>query len=181
MKPLLPLLLLLFAVQVVRADVTDAAPGGFTVVNSTIIKASRADVWRAATIEVGAWWSSDHTVAGDASRLSLDATPNGCFCESFGEGAGVVHMTVSWVSPGVILRLTGGLGPLGLQGVAGNMTWEFNTSDAGTEVTFTYVVGGYMQGGLDAVAAPVDNVVDDALQRLKAHVESKLEEPTVVE
>jgi len=71
----------------------------------------------------------------------------------------------------VMLRLTGGLGPLGLMGVNGNMTWEFFDEGEGTRVKFTYAVGGYRQGGLDAVAVPVDYVIGEALDLLKAYVE----------
>ena len=81
-------------------------------------------------------------------------------------------MTVTFANPGTILRLTGGLGPLGLMGVNGNMTWEFFDAEEGTRVKFTYVVGGYRAGGLGAIAIPVDYVIGEALQRLKAHVET---------
>lgn len=153
------------------AEVVDAGQGGFTTVHEVTIAATRDVVWRAA-IDVGQWWSSDHTVSGDASRLSISATPQGCFCESFGGGAGVVHLTVTMVNPGVILRLTGGLGPLGLMGVIGNMIWEFEDTDAGTRVRFTYAVGGYRAGGLEEMTGPVDNVIGDALARLKAYLET---------
>ena len=104
--------------------------------------------------------------------MSINARPQGCFCEAIGEHAGVVHLTVTFVNPGVILRLTGGLGPLGLLGVDGNMTWEFFDAEDGTRVRFAYVVGGYRPGGLEELAQPVDVVIGEALQRLKAHVET---------
>lgn len=154
------------------ADVLDADTGGFTAANELTIAASREVVWNAAINEIGQWWSPDHTLSGDASRLSITARPQGCFCENFGDDAGVVHLTVSMVSPGVVIRLTGGLGPLGLMGVNGNMTWEFADAGDSTAVTFTYAVGGYRAGGLEAVAAPVDFVIGEALARLKAHVET---------
>ncbi|MCP4302947.1 MAG: ATPase [Gammaproteobacteria bacterium] len=154
------------------ADVLDAEVGGFTTVNETTIDASRDVVWQAAVTEIDQWWSSDHTVSGKASRLRIDAKPQGCFCEYLGEGAGVVHMTVTMLNPSVLLRLTGGLGPLGLMGVDGNMTWEFSDADDGTRVKFTYAVGGYRPGGLDSIASPVDGVIGEALLRLKAHVET---------
>jgi hypothetical protein len=154
------------------AEVTDADAGGFVSVNEVIIDASRQDAWKAAIDDIGIWWSSDHTVSGDASRLSITAVPQGCFCESFGPGAGVVHLTVTMVNPGVVIRLTGGLGPLGLMGVNGNMTWEFDDADEGTKVRFTYAVGGYRPEGLDTIAEPVDFVIGEALARLKAHIEN---------
>jgi len=81
-------------------------------------------------------------------------------------------MLVSFVNPGVMLRLTGGLGPLGLMGVNGNMTWEFDESESGTVVTLQYAVGGYMDGGLDNVAGAVDGVLVEAMTRLKSYVET---------
>ena len=83
-----------------------------------------------------------------------------------------MHLIVTMVNPGVVIRLTGGLGPLGLMGVEGNMTWEFEDVEGGTRVKFTYAVGGYLAGGLARLAEPVDSVVADALHRLKAHVET---------
>ena len=163
------------------ADVIDAEAGGFTSVNEATINAPRDTVWQAAITEVNQWWSSDHTISGEASRLRIEARPQGCFCEDLGEGAGVVHMTVTTHSPTATLRLTGGLGPLGLMGVEGNMTWEFSDTDVGTWVRFTYAVGGYRPGGLDSLAAPVDGVIGEALERLKAYVETGDAEPSAVE
>lgn len=166
------LLVALVASGVARAEVIDAAPGGFSLVHEVTIAAPRQDAWRAAVDEVGQWWSSDHTISGDATRMSIDPQPQGCFCEAIGEHAGVVHLTVTFVNPNVLLRLTGGLGPLGLLGVDGNMTWEFFDAEEGTTVRFAYVVGGYRPGGLDEMAAPVDFVIGEALRRLKAYVET---------
>ena len=166
--------ILIFALYAgcVSAAVTDAAAGGFTTVNEVTVDASRDVTWKAAVDEIGVWWSSDHTISGDASRLSITPLAQGCFCENFGAGAGVVHLTVTMVNPGVVIRLTGGLGPLGLMGVNGNMTWEFEDVEGGTKVKFTYAVGGYRPEGLDTIAGPVDYVIAEALARLKAHIES---------
>ncbi len=156
----------------VSGEVLDAGPGGFSLLHEVMIDAPRGDVWRAAVYSVGDWWSDDHTITGDASNMSIDARPQGCFCETLGEHTGVVHLTITFVNPGVVLRLTGGLGPLGLMGVNGNMTWEFFDAEPGTRVVFSYAVGGYRPGGLAEVAAPVDHVIGEALQRLRAHVET---------
>ena len=174
MKHLLRTSLLVLALNAsgAFAEVTDAGAGGFVSVHEVIIDASRQDAWKAAIEDIGSWWSADHTVSGDASRLSITAIPQGCFCESFGPGAGVVHLTVTMVNPGVVIRLTGGLGPLGLMGVNGNMTWEFDDAEEGTKVKFTYAVGGYRPEGLDTIAGPVDSVIGEALTRLKAHIEN---------
>jgi uncharacterized protein YndB with AHSA1/START domain len=159
-------------VSTAMGEVLDAEPGGFSLLHEVTISAPRGDTWRAAVDEIGQWWSDDHTISGDARNMSINARPQGCFCESIGARAGVVHLTVTFVNPGVLLRLTGGLGPLGLMGISGNMTWEFFDTDGGTKVKFAYAVGGYRPGGLDEIAGPVDNVIGEALMRLKAHVET---------
>lgn len=162
------------------AEVRDAAGNGFTTVNEVVVAASRAEVW-AAAMDIGSWWSSDHTISGDATRMSIDARTQGCFCETLGDDAGVMHLTVTSVMPNVLLRMTGGLGPLGLMGVEGNMTWEFEDLEDGTRVRFTYAVGGYMAGGLEQMSAPVDRVLGEALARLEAFAETGDPEPVGVD
>ncbi|MGI9234424.1 MAG: SRPBCC domain-containing protein [Woeseiaceae bacterium] len=163
---------ILLSCKLATADVVNAEESGFKVVNKVFVDASREDAWRAAILEVDKWWSSDHTVSGEASRLRIDAKPQGCFCEDLGKSAGVVHMAVTMVFPPNVLRLTGGLGPLGLMGVEGNMTWEFDDVAGDTQITFTYAVGGFRPDGLGAMAEPVDNVIDDALKRLQAYIDT---------
>ena len=155
-----------------HADVTGASPGGFMIEHELVIDAHRGRVWQAAIHEVGQWWHDDHTISGDASRMSIEARPLGCFCEDLGGNNGVVHLVVTSVSSNSMLRMSGGLGPLGLMGVSGSMTWEFFDAGQSTRVKFTYAVGGYRPGGLDGVAVPVDYVIGEALALLKAHVES---------
>lgn len=155
------------------AGVTSSAPGGFTIEHEIIVNAPRMAVYEAAINDVGQWWSSDHTMSGDASRMSIEERVMGCFCEDLDNGNGVAHLVVTFVNRGIVIRLTGGLGPLGLMGVAGNMTWEFfDADDGGTRVKWTYAVGGHREGGLDAVAIPVDYVIGEALLRLGAYVET---------
>lgn len=154
------------------AEVTDAAAGGFTIRHEMLVGADRQTVYAAAVGSVGKWWSSDHTISGDASNLYITTTVPGCFCERLGAEAGLVHLIVSFVNPNVMLRMTGGLGPLGLMGVTGNMTWEFDAAETGTVVTLQYAVGGYMKGGLDSIAGAVDGVLVEAMMRLKSFVET---------
>lgn len=170
MRAILPAFVLVASTSAF-SEVTDSAPNGFTTVHEVSIDAPRAEVWVAA-LEIGQWWSDDHTISGDAGRMTIDARPQGCFCESLGGSAGVVHLTVTSVNPNVWLKLTGGLGPLGLMGVNGNMSWEFEDAPSGTTVRFTYAVGGYRPGGLDEIAGAVDYVIGEALARLKARVET---------
>lgn len=155
-----------------NAEVLDADAHGFTIRISTAVSAARIDVYRAAVDHIGSWWHSDHTISGYAENLYIDAHVPGCFCEKLGSGAGIAHMMVTYVSPGIIVRLTGGLGPLGLMGVGGNMTWEFDDADQGTVVTLNYAVGGYYKDGLDSIAPAVNGVLEEAMMRLRAFVET---------
>ncbi len=156
-----------------NGEVLDAAPGGFTISYQTEISAARIDVYNAAVNNVGDWWSDDHTYTGNAGNMYIEAKTQGCFCEKLGVDGGVVHLVVTFVNPGEMLRLTGGLGPLGLMGVNGNMTWEFTDSEEGTIVTLNYALGGYMDGGLDSIAEAVDGVLVGQMTSLKAFVENQ--------
>ena len=174
--------LLALAAPSASAEVTDSAMNGFTTANEVIIAESRAETWVAAVGQIGRWWSSDHTISGDASRLSIRPEMQGCFCETLGNTAGVVHLVVTMVNPTHLLRMTGGLGPLGLMGVDGNMTWDFDETEQGTRIRFKYAVGGYLDGGLDQLAGPVDSVLREALGRLKLYIETgSPEEPADLE
>lgn len=155
-----------------HGEVLDAASNGFTVHYSTVISAERGVVYGTAVDRISEWWSSDHTISGNAANLYITARPQGCFCEKLGPHAGLVHLVVTFVNPGVILRFTGGLGPLGLMGVSGNMTWEFEEAAQGTRVTLHYAVGGYLDGGLERIAAAVDSVLIEQIEALKRRVES---------
>lgn len=174
------LTLVLCGPQLAAAEVTDSATNGFTTVNSVVVGADRSTAWEAA-VHVGRWWSSAHTMSGDAARMTIEPRVQGCFCESLGGQAGVVHLTVTSVMPGTSLRMSGGLGPLGLMGVDGNMTWDFEDADGGTRIRFKYAVGGYMDGGLDQIAGPVDTVLREALDRLKSFIDTGNPEPAPVE
>lgn len=158
------------ASNIATAEVTAVDKHGFTLVHEVTVGATRAAAWTAAVDNVDKWWNADHTISGNASLLSIDARPLGCFCEA--AGGGVVHLTVTTVSRNVNLRMTGGLGPLGLMGVNGNMTWEFFDTDAGTMIRFAYAVGGYSPEGLDSIAPAVDFVIGEALQRLKTYIDA---------
>ena len=52
------------------------------------------------------------------------------------------------------------------------MIWKLTESAGGTQVEWTYTVGGYMPGGLAAIAPAVDAVLAGQLQRLKQFIET---------
>jgi uncharacterized protein YndB with AHSA1/START domain len=158
----------------VAAEVVDKSASGFTVKTSVPLAASADRVYRA-LVDIGSWWGSDHTYSGDAKNMSIAPLPGGCFCEKLPNGGGVEHGRVVNVVPGRLLRLDTALGPLQELRVSGSMTWQIAASGQGaaqgSTVTMTYVVGGYAPGGLDKLAAVVDQVLSQQVQLLKAHVE----------
>ena len=158
-------------VNIATAEVLDAAAHGFTLQREVTVHGTRSAAWIAAVENIDKWWNPEHTISGQASLLSIDARPLGCFCEATGDG--VVHLVVTTVSRDVNLRMTGGLGPLGLMGVNGNMTWEFFDVDNGTKIRFSYAVGGYSPEGLDSIAPAVDFVLGEALERLKNYIDAE--------
>ncbi|MFI4976432.1 MAG: SRPBCC domain-containing protein [Caulobacterales bacterium] len=158
-------------VPAVHGEVVEALPTGFEVKQQATIAAPPEKVW-AALGQIGQWWDSQHSWSGDATNLSLDLKPGGCLCEKLPNGGGAWHLTVVFVAPPKTVRLEGALGPLVFTGGSGHLIWTLAPKDGGTVVTQTYDFGGYMKGGLDKIAGPVDGVLGEQLGRLKAFVET---------
>ena len=135
------------------------------------VRATPAKVF-AALVQVGEWWSPDHTFSGDAKNLSIDARPGGCFCERLANGGGVEHMRVVYVSPGEMLRMSGALGPLQALGVAGSLTVELKPTFGGTAVELFYSVGGFSETGFTQLAPAVQSVLSEQMNRLKSYIEN---------
>lgn len=156
---------------VAAADVLDLTATGFLVRHEFPVSATPDASWKA-LLDVGSWWNPDHTYSGSAANLSIDARAGGCFCEKLANGGGVSHMTVVFVSPNTVLRMTGGLGPLQGSGLAGSMTWRIIPSPPAAQLEMTYSVGGYMQGGFDKIAPAVNAMLGDQVTRLKNLIET---------
>jgi hypothetical protein len=77
-------------------------------------------------------------------------------------------MRVVMVMPNRTLRLSGGLGPLQSEGLAGALTWQLEPVEGGTRITQTYIVGGNMRLDRAAIAPAVDGVLREQLTRLAA-------------
>ena len=154
-----------------RGEVLEAAPGGFAVKSTVTIAGTPSDVYGALG-RVGSWWDPAHTYSGDAANLSIDLRPGGCFCERLVPQGGVQHSMVVLVIPNKTVRLAGGLGPLQEAGVSGSLTFALAERVGGTDTTMSYSVGGYRQGGLEALAPAVDSVLGAQLRRLKSFVEN---------
>jgi hypothetical protein len=145
------------------ADVTATAPDSFTVKYSALVPLD-ANAAYERLVHVERWWSGEHTYGGRADALQLAPTPGGCWCERLPDGGFVEHMRVIYAQPGKVLRLDGGLGPLQGIGARGVMTYTLKPEGTGTKVTMTYVVIG-AAGSLEKLAAPVDGVLAQAMQR----------------
>jgi uncharacterized protein YndB with AHSA1/START domain len=168
---IVPILCALLAAPV-RTEVIESTAVGFSVRNAAEINAPPAKVYAALTDTVRGWWDPAHTFSHDASNLSLDARPGGCFCERLPGGGGVQHMSVVYASPGKLLRLSGAIGPLQEAALTGTMTWTLSQAGSGTTVVLIYSVGGFRAGGLRDMATVVDRVLRGQLARLKAFVET---------
>lgn len=154
------------------AEVLDVQPSGFAVKRTVTIAKPPTEVY-AALIQVGRWWNSSHSYSGSSANMTLDAKAGGCWCEALPASGGQVrHMTVEFIDPRRMVRLEGSLGPLQATGAGGHLTWMLEARDGGTALTWTYNVGGYMQGGFKQVAPAVDGVFAEQMARLKSLVET---------
>ena len=155
----------------VHAEIADSTPSGFTVKFSASLRAPPAEVYRR-IVRVGDWWSSDHSFSGDAHNLSIDARAGGCFCEKLPDGGTVRHLEVVFASPGKLLRLYGGLGPLQGIAAAGPMTFQLKPEQEGTRLDLSYSVSGYTPQGVSSWALAVNEVLGAQFARLKTYVET---------
>ncbi len=148
------------------AEVT-TSDNGFVARNTALIAAPPAEVW-AALVQPSRYWNPAHSYSGQSANLSLEARAGGCFCETLAYGGSVEHLRVTMVQPNRLLRLSGALGPLGTEGLAGGLSWQLEAADGGTRVTQTYVVGGNMRFERATIAPAVDGVLREQLERLAA-------------
>lgn len=149
------------------AEVQSSTENGFVIVHERQVDASRSKLYELA-LQIERWWDPSHSYSGDATNFSLDARPGGMFVEKLpGEGF-VEHMRVTMVMPGRLLRLTGGLGPLATDGLAGALTWNFADGDSEnkSKIIWRYSVGGYRPEGLEELSKAVDAVLAIQIDRL---------------
>lgn len=172
MRRTLAILTCLMLAPAASADVVESTANGFTTKTATEISAVPRSVYLALTAQIGGWWDPQHTWSGDPRNMTIDPRAGGCFCEKLTNGGSVQHMTVILAEPGKVLRMRGALGPLQEQAVVGTITWTLIENGSRTRVEMTYVVGGYVRGGLEPVAKIVDSVLATQVQRLKQYIES---------
>lgn len=170
MRILLALFLLL--PTALAAKVLDSSPSGFTIENSVVVPADEKTAWRALVEDVDRWWPKDHSWWGKGGRFSIEPRAGGCFCEHAGKRS-ALHMLVTFVDPGSLLRMTGGLGPLQGMGLHGALEWRFEKAEGGTRITLRYVAGGYSPQDLSKFVPVVDQVQGVQLGGLASWLEQK--------
>lgn len=160
-----------------QAEVLDSSPSGFTVSSRQDVPVDAQAAWSGLVHDVHRWWLPDHTWWGDASRLSIQARPGGCFCEKNGPQQ-AQHMSVRFVDPGVLLRMGGGLGPLQGMGLDGILEFRLTPIEAGgTRITLWYRVGGYTPDDLSGLAPAVDAVLAQQLGSLADYLRARATPP----
>ena len=163
----------------VSAEVDSQSDIGFAVKHQVDVKASPEAVWEALSAP-NRWWDPQHSFTGNAQNFFLDMQAGGCFCERIREAKGgkiensgsVQHMQVVYVEPPKVLRMVGALGPLQSEGVNGTLSIGLKAVGGGTQITFEYVVGGYMRYPVDEIAPAVDGVIGQQLARLAKLVDA---------
>ncbi len=161
----------LIAAAPAMAEVTAAAPDGFTLHFEGTVPLSADEAW-ARLLDIGAWWSPDHTYSGDAGNLSLDAAPGGCWCEIW-DGGAVEHGRVLLLRAPVQARFDAPFGPLQGLGVTAILTATLgdpeDAADSGaTPVSFDFVVSGSSLSTLEPLAPIVDQVMGEQFSRFVA-------------
>src|ERR1700688_3449176 len=69
-------------------------------------------------------------------------------------------------------RAAAGVVGVGADGaVDGVMTWSVKSVADGTDVTFTYSIGGYAKDGFDELSKMTDHVLGEQMQRFKKSVD----------
>jgi len=155
----------------VAAEVVSAGASGFEV-RETVHVAAAPDKAYAALLQPARWWASDHTFSGSAANLTLDARAGGCWCESLPDGGSVEHLRVVYVAPGKALRLRGALGPFQGLAVEGAMTWSVKAGASGTDISVTYMLGGYAKEGFDGLSKAADHVLGEQIERLRKFIDA---------
>lgn len=161
-----------------HAEVTAQTDNGFAVSHTVAVSVGPEEAF--AMLRTPAkWWAKEHTWTGNAENLYMDAQAGGCFCELIPNEAttesgapqrtlrgSVQHMQIVYVDPGKLLRLSGALGPMQGEAMAGTLTITLAAVKGGTKLTFDYVVGGFSRIPVGQLAPAVDGVMGEQASRL---------------
>lgn len=148
------------------AEVKSASEHGFVIEHRATLVVPPEVAFRSIGT-VASWWSPDHTYSGNASNLSLELRPGGCFCERLDGGGGVEHLRVAYIEPGKRVVLTGALGPLLYEAVSGVMDLQVERTAGGSVLKMSYKAAGFANGGGAKLAPLVDKVLGEQMKRLR--------------
>jgi len=162
--------LLALAPVLSQAAVKQAASDSLLIQDNRVLHVTPAKAY-AALSDVAHWWDSEHTWSSNAANLSLKPEAGGCFCERWNDNS-VQHMQVLAAIKDHQLRLEGGLGPLQGMAVQGVMTFTLKPTGVGSTLSFEYRVSGASGSGLDKLAAGVNSVLMQQLDRLQRYAET---------
>ncbi len=154
------------------AEVVATSPTSFEISQAVTIDKPVPQVWDMLRAPQK-WWSKDHTYSGDSNNLYLDSQATGCFCERLPGGGSVEHGRIVHLRPQKLMRLNAALGPLQAEAVTGTLTWTLTTEgENATRIKVSYVVGGHIRGGAEALAPAVDEVMAVQMLALKTATEA---------
>ena len=154
------------------AEVVAASPTGFEV-RHVVPLVVKPEVAFQAFASLPAWWDPQHTYSGKSQSLSLALAPGGCFCERFPKGGGIEHMRVTYVDPGQRILMTGALGPLLYEAVAGVLDVQVKSTAGGSVLTLDYKAAGFANGGADKLAPVVDQVLGEQVKRYRKYATAR--------
>ncbi len=150
------------------AEVVSSSPNGFDIRHQIQLTVPPETAYRAFGA-IGGWWDKLHTYSGNAANLRLSLHPGGCLCERSEDGGGVEHLRVSHVEPGKRVVLTGALGPLLYEAVAGVMDVQITPIAGGSRVTLNYRAAGFARKNAANLAPAVDQVLGQQMKRFRVH------------
>ena len=166
---------LAFCSAPLKAEVVERDDEGFVTRDVAEVEADTKATWLA-LISPARYWNSGHTWSGDAANMRLTPQAGGCFCEKIPEDpdptkitleGSVEHMRVIHAFPEKALRMSGGLGPLQSEPVAGILTIALSETDTGgTRIVWEYNVAGRMRYDMDVISKAVDGVMSQQLKGL---------------
>ena len=159
-----------------NAEIKAQSDTGFVVGHTAEVLAKPEEVWKRLLVPKD-WWNPAHSWSGKTEGFYIDAQAGGCFCELLQDKAtdgsvkprgSVEHMRVLFTDPGKVLRMSGALGPLQSEAMQGTLTvaMEPLKEGAGTRISLSYVVGGYMRYKIADIAPAVDAMLGDQFQRM---------------
>ena len=152
------------------ATVESSAPDAFLVRHEVVVPVDEKKAFDA-LVHPERWWNDQHTWSGSAANLSLDPKAGGCWCERWANGE-AQHGVVVRVLQDDSLRVSAAFGPLQAMAVDGVFDVVLHPAEKGVRIEVTYRVAGPASAHLDQLAAPVDGVIGEQVQRLKALLDS---------